>query len=194
VGRQPNCRPGRGRQAKVHLPGWAEFAAQRVVSQEESLRRSAEAEATNALLRAVPVLDAPLPASWWGSAGRVGGVDGRALGDALVMGVARSEARRGRVGVATDVRRDGHGAGVRNARASLVDARRRGVAALALVPQGAGVFVSSGVLHAGARQVAGAKRRLEEAQAGEAEPLRKQLTRGQRMAGLAVVAAERSIL
>ena len=114
----------------------AELSPQRVVSQEESLRRSAAAEATNARLQAMPALNALLPSSWDGSAGQSGSrsgrwVEGRDLGDSLVRNVASAEAKRGGKGAAeraaaraVERLRASRRVQVRDARTSLIYARR----------------------------------------------------------------------
>jgi hypothetical protein len=186
----------------------AELSAQRIVSQEESLRRSAAAEATNARLQAVPVLNAPLPSSWANPAGQPGSrsgrrVEGRDLGDSLVRNVASAEAKRGGKGVLAEraataaVRteeklRRARAVQVRNARASLINARR--LQEWAEVPPGASEFIAAGVLQAGNRATTAAKRKLTDALAGgTVQP--QASSRGQRMAAIAIAAAEsRSIL
>jgi hypothetical protein len=173
------------------------LSAQRVVSQEESLRLSAAAEATNARLQAMPALNAPLPSSWDGSAGQSGSrsgrwVEGRDLGDSLVRNVASAEGKRAggkgvveRAAAAAERLRASRVVQVRDARASLISARRLQELA---APQGASAFVTVGVLQAGSRAVSTAKRKLTEALAGgTVQPGAS--SRGQRMAAIAAAAA-----
>jgi hypothetical protein len=82
---------------------------------------------------------------------------------------------------------------VRNARASLISARR--LQELAAVPQGVSVFIAAGVRQAGDRATAAAKRKLADALDGARMEQPRASTRGQRMAALAAAAVEsRSIL
>jgi hypothetical protein len=181
----------------------AELSAQRVISQEESLRRSAAAEATNARLQAVPVLNAPLPSSWDGSAGQSGSrsgrwVESRDLGDSLVRNVASAEAKRGGKGAAeraaaaakaVEKLQMSRVVQVRKARASLINARRRQELAEA-APRDASVFIVAGVRQAENRATTAAKRKLADVLAGGTEQPRAS-SRGQRMAAMAAAAVEK---
>ncbi len=205
--------PARGREAVRGLTSYgksgrrqtgqirAELSPQRVVSQEESLRRSAAAEATNARLQAMPALNALLPSSWDGSAGQSGSrsgrwVEGRDLGDSLVRNVASAEAKRGGKGAAeraaaraVERLRASRGVQVRDARASLIYARRLQELA---VPQGTSAFITVGVLQAGSRAMTAAKRKFTEALAGGSEQPGAS-SRGQRMAAIAAAAADEKL-
>ena len=169
------------------------FAEQRLVSTEESLRRSAAAEAVSAALRDTPVLDAPLPASWEGSARQVEEVVvGRMLGNSLVKRIAMEEAARGSKQAVRVVRREVKRAGlVREARIELVTARR--VQELAIAPLREGVRVSLGVAQGRSRALGAAKRKLDAAIA-DADEQPRASSRGARLAGLAIAKAKRKLV
>jgi hypothetical protein len=186
----PRRAPAAERSSRRRLQAY--FAEQRLVSTEESLRRSAAAEAVSAALRDTPALDAPLPASWEGSARQEVVVVGRMLGNSLVKRIAMEEAARVSKQAVRVVRREVKRAGlVREARIELVTARR--VQELAIAPLREGVRVSLGVAQGRSRALGAAKRKLEAAIA-DADEQPRASSRGARLAGLALAKVKRKLV